>query len=238
MSPCLTPLLIDISSDRVPLKLTLAFIPLWKERIRPTNLSGQPNFRNIFQGVDLLAVSKAFDKSIKHWCNGRFYSLLFSCNCQALKIIFTVPRLALKPHCDSGRIPLTIVRNNLLKIILENIFPTIDSRDMPLKLLRSDFEPFLYKDTSITSLKSWGTSFSHTLWISCSRRSIIFSPPFFRIPAVMPSIPGALLLFIWLTEAFISPLEGTSSRSMIGSCCLMRSNTDSSSTVWRLRNSL
>ena len=58
MSPCLTPLLIDISSDRVPLKLTLAFIPLWRERIRPTNLLGKPNFSNIFQRVDLLTVSK------------------------------------------------------------------------------------------------------------------------------------------------------------------------------------
>ena len=74
MSPCLTPLLIDISSDRVPLKLTLAFIPLWRERIRPTNLSGQPNFSNIFQRVNLLTVSKAFDKSMKHWYNGRFCS--------------------------------------------------------------------------------------------------------------------------------------------------------------------
>ena len=87
MSPCLTPLFIDISSDRVLLKLTLAFIPLWRERIRPTNLSGQPNFGEIFQKVDLLTVLKAFDKSMKHLYNGRFCSLHFSCNCQALKII-------------------------------------------------------------------------------------------------------------------------------------------------------
>ena len=157
MSPCLTPLLIDISSDRVPLKLTLAFIPLWRERIRPTNLSVQPNFSKFFQRVDLFTVSKIFDKSMKHWYNGRFCSLPF-CNCRALKIISTVPRLAQKPHCDSGRIPLTIVQTNLFKIILENNFPTIDSRDMPLKLLQSDFEPFLYKDTSIASLQSWDTS--------------------------------------------------------------------------------
>ena len=238
MSPCLTPLLIDISSDRVPLKLTLAFIPLWRKRIRPTNLSGQPNFSNIFQRVDMLTVSKAFDKSMKHWYNRIFCSLHFSCNCRALKIISTVPRLARKPHCDSGRIPLTIVRTNLFKIILENNFPTIDSRDMLPKLQQSDFEPILYKDTAIASLQSWGTSLSHTLWMTCSWRSIIFSPPFFRISAVMPSIPGALLLFIWLTEAFISPLEGTSSRAMIVSCCLMRSNTDSSTTAWRLKSSL
>ena len=32
-----------------------------------------------------------------------------------IKIISTVPRLARKPHCDSGRIPLTIVRTNLFK---------------------------------------------------------------------------------------------------------------------------
>ena len=236
MSPYLTPLLIDISLDRVPLKLTLAFIPLWRERIRPTNLSGQPYFSNIFQRVDLLAVSKAFDKSMKHWYNERFCSLNF-CNRRALKIISTVPRLARKPHCDSGRITLTIVQTNLSKIILKNNFPTIDSRDMPLKLLLSDF-PFLYKDTIIASLQSWGSPLSHTLWMTCSWRSIIFSPPFFRISAVMPSILGALLLFIWLTEAFISPLEGTSSRSMIGTCCLMRSNTDSSTTGWRLRSSL
>ena len=236
MSPCLTPLLIDISSDRVLLKLTLAFIPLWRVWIRPTNLSGQPNFSNIFQRVDLFTVSKAFDKSMKHWYNGRFCSLHFY-NCRALKIISTVPRLARKLDCDSGRIPLTIVWTNLFKIILENNFPTIDSRDMPLKLRRSDFKPFLYKDTSIASLQSWGTSLSHTLWMTCSRRSIIFSPPFFRISAVMPSILAALL-FIWLMVAFISPLEGTSSRVMIGSCCLMRSNTDSSTTGWRLRSSL
>ena len=78
----------------------------------------------------------------------------FSCNCQALKILSTVPRLARKAHCDFGRIPLTIMQTNLFKIILENNFPTIDSRDMPLKLLPSDFEPFLYKDTGITSLQS------------------------------------------------------------------------------------
>ena len=238
MSPCLTPLLIDISSDRVLLKLILAFILLWRERIRPTNLSGQPNFSYIFQRVDILIVSKAFDKSMKHWYFGRFCSLHFSCNCRALKIISTVPRLAWKLHCDSSRILLTIVRTNLFKIIFENNFPTIDSRDMPLRLLQSDFEPFLYKDRSIASLQSWGTSLSYTLWMTCPRRSIIFSLLFFRISAVMPSIPGALLLFIWLTEAFISPLEGTSSRSMIGSCCLMRSNTDSSTTGWRSRSSL
>ena len=186
MSPCLTPLLIDISSDRVSLKLTLAFIPLWREWIRPTNLSGQPNFSNIFHRVDLLTVSKAFDKSMKIRYNASFCSLHFSCNCRALKIISTMPRLARKPHCDSGRIPLTIVRTNLFKIILENNFPTIVGRDMPLKLLQSDFEPFSPKDTSIASLQSWGTSFSYTLWMTCSRRSIIFSPPFFRISAVMP----------------------------------------------------
>ena len=170
MSPCLTPLLIDISSDRVLLKLTLAFIPLWRERIRPTNLSGKPNFSKIFQRVDLFTVSKAFDKSMKHWYNGRFCYLHFSCNCQTLKIISTVPGLARKPHCDSNRIPLTIVQTNLFKIILENNFPTINSRDMPLKLLQSDFEPFLYKDTNIASLQSWGTSLSHTLLMTCSRR--------------------------------------------------------------------
>ena len=103
---------------------------------------------------------RAFDKSMKHWYNGRFCSLHFSWNCRALKIISTVPRLARKPHCDSGRIPLTIVRTNLFKSILENNFPTIDSRDLPLKLLQSDFKPFLYKDTSIASLQSWGTSLS------------------------------------------------------------------------------
>ena len=171
---------------------------------------------------------------MKHWYNGRFCSLHFSCNCRALTILSTVPRLARKPHCDYGRIPLTIVRTNLFKIILENNFPTIDSRDMPLKLLQSDFEPFLYKDTSIAYLQSWGTSLSHTLWMICFWWSIIFSPPFFRISAVMLSIPSALLLFIWLTEAFISPLEGISSKAMIGSCCLMRSKTDSSTTGWRL----
>ena len=90
---------------------------------------------------------------MNYWYNGRFCSLhLF--NCRALKIISTVPRLERKLNCDSGRIPLTIVRTNLFKIILENNFPTIDSRDMPLKLLQSDFEPFLYKDTSIASLLS------------------------------------------------------------------------------------
>ena len=66
-------------------------------------------------------------------------------------VLFTSPAIAehwnsamacKKPHCDSGRIPLTILQTNLFKIILENNFPTTDSRDMPLKLLQSDFEPF------------------------------------------------------------------------------------------------
>ena len=102
---------------------------------------------------DLLTVSKAFDKSMKHWYNGKFCSLHFCCNCRALKIISTVPRLARKPHWDFGRIPLTIVRTNLFKIILENNFPTIDSRDTPLKLLQSDFEPFLYKVSHHSSVE-------------------------------------------------------------------------------------
>ena len=45
---------------------------------------------------------------------------------------------------------------NQFKIIPEKTFPTLDSKDIPLKFLQSNYDPFLCSDTSIPFLQSWG----------------------------------------------------------------------------------
>ena len=51
-----------ISSGRASLKPTLSFILLWRDRIKPSNFSGQSNFNKICQRFDLFTVSNAFDE--------------------------------------------------------------------------------------------------------------------------------------------------------------------------------
>ena len=108
----------------------------------------------------------------KWWYNGRFCFLHFSCSCRALKIMSTVPQLTGKLHCNLEGMLLTIAPINLFKIIREKIFPTLDIKNKPLKILQSDFDTFLCSNLNIASLQSWGASLSYTSWMTCTKRLI------------------------------------------------------------------
>ncbi len=77
-----------------------------------------------------LTVSNACEKSTNAIYRGSFCSAHFSWSCRKVKIMSVVPRAALKPHCDSGRVSSAIECSRFRRIFLR-IFPAIDRSEIP-----------------------------------------------------------------------------------------------------------
>ena len=65
MSPCLTPMLMAISTESDPLKVTCAFMLRCSSLNILTNVGGNPSFPRIFHKASRLTVSNALVRSTK-----------------------------------------------------------------------------------------------------------------------------------------------------------------------------
>ena len=103
--------------------ITSCFYPQsWSDRIKPSNVSGQPIFSKIVQRVDIFPVSNTFKKSMKKGNNEKFCFQHFFNSFRAMQSISTVPYLVRKPHYDSRSMLLKISTINLFKRMIEKTF--------------------------------------------------------------------------------------------------------------------
>ena len=92
--------------------------------------SGQPILDNSSHNVGRSTESNALARSMKTMQRSLCCSLHFFWICRAEKIISTVPRAGLKPHCDSGRTSSAIGVRRHARIRVK-IFPATESKEIP-----------------------------------------------------------------------------------------------------------
>ena len=142
ISPCFTPLSIEIQSDRDPLKVTRAFMLRCSSLNILPNAGGHPIFPIIFHKASQLTVSNALVRSTKTWYNGACCSMRFSCSCLVDKIMSVVPLPERKPHCVSGMTNGYTSFIRRFKNSLASTLPTTARSVIPWWLSHSDLIPF------------------------------------------------------------------------------------------------